>query len=218
VAGVARKTVEGTITAAREVGADAGQLATQAAEGAIEAADRIGSAAGRAVRDAVSGTISGVKMVAKTTLPDGAARSGPAAPRPVTPPARSAARRRSTRGKRQAASRSGRYPKRLWGDILAKDMIKYICVMPRMGSGNPVRGRAQRLRDLPGGWWAAWAALFPSETTRCAFRAPDESRGPANVLAGGDKAVHPLLETSSGTCVVRGRRMSRSRSSWTGPC
>ena len=48
---VARKAVEGTIEAAREIGGDVTGLATSAAEGAIGAADRIGSATGRAVRE-----------------------------------------------------------------------------------------------------------------------------------------------------------------------
>ena len=86
--GVARKAVEGTIAAAREVGADVGHLATEAAEGAIEAADRIGSAAGRAVRDAVSGTIGGVKVVVRAAMPDGSGR--PAGARASAAPARPA--------------------------------------------------------------------------------------------------------------------------------
>jgi hypothetical protein len=56
--------VEGTIEAARELGADVAVLATGAAQGAVEAGDRIGAAAGRTVRAAVSGTISGTKVVA----------------------------------------------------------------------------------------------------------------------------------------------------------
>jgi hypothetical protein len=56
---VARRSVEGTAAAARELGLDVTSLARSAAEGAVEAADRIGTAAGRAVRTTLSGTVAG---------------------------------------------------------------------------------------------------------------------------------------------------------------
>ncbi len=92
--GGARRAVEGTVAAARELGADVVELARSAAEGAVEAADHIGDTAGRAVRATLSGTVAGVRTLVRDV----------SAPGPRTRPQQ--ARPRGTR----STTRRGRAP------------------------------------------------------------------------------------------------------------
>jgi hypothetical protein len=94
---VARRAVEGTVAAARDVGADVVKLARSAAEGAVEAADRIGDTAGRAVRATLSGTVAGVRTLVRDVSAPG--------PRPRPPQARPRGTPSTTRRGRTPESR-----------------------------------------------------------------------------------------------------------------